>query len=298
MWRAFETRVCGKWVLAGEHSVLRGGTAVAIPLTQKSLCLKFRPSEDRLDGLSVLPASAQNLIQELLNSVEDHWQGEGKSFLRPKGTLEIESTIPEGAGLGSSAALCVALTKWFSEPLSIAKESWLEFATQLEHRFHGQSSGMDVSVIASGQPITFVRGREPQLLGIKHLPRFTFHDTGLRARTSQCIMQVEQFRQERPVLAMQVDEAMGAASRNALEGLVLYDRSESPDLGQKGLELIARAMKEAQECFYSWGLVPNEARHLEEDLLQNGALAAKLTGAGGGGMIVALWPEDRAQGVE
>ena len=84
---------------------------------------------------------------------------------------------------------------------------------------------------------------------------------------------------------MTLDEAMGSASRDATEGLLNYDAGNTTH----GLKLIAQAMSKARECFYSWGLVPKEAEHLEEDLMAQGALAVKLTGAGGGGMIVALW---------
>jgi mevalonate kinase len=170
------------------------------------------------------------------------------------------------------------MTRWLAEPLSLPREKWLEYATRLEHRFHGRSSGMDVAVISAGEPISFSMERGARVIEVREVPRFTFHDTGLRCRTSECVLRVEKFREERPMVAMKVDEAMGQASRNALEGLIRGDRA-----------LIARAMHEAQECFYAWELVPGEAKRIQEDLLHQGALAAKLTGAGGGGMVVALW---------
>jgi mevalonate kinase len=172
-----------------------------------------------------------------------------------------------------------------SDPLSISAEGFAEFATQLEHRFHGRSSGMDVAVISSGEPITFVMGRGPRSLGIKNLPHFTFHDTGLRSRTSECVLRVEAFREQFPRLALEVDEKMGVASRQATEGLLCFDQGDKPG----GLSLLQGAIQLARDCFYSWELVPGEAKRLEESLLSQGALAVKLTGAGGGGMVVALW---------
>jgi mevalonate kinase len=47
----------------------------------------------------------------------------------------------------------------------------------------------------------------------------------------------------------------------------------------------------SQECFEGWGLLPPEAKALARELKAQGALATKLTGAGSGGMIVALWAE-------
>jgi mevalonate kinase len=285
-WSDFNTRVPGKWVLAGEHSVLRGATAIALPHPQLGLTLRFKTIQGE-NRFSVEPPDAGVLMEELLNSVADAWQAQGRSFMKPTGQLEIDSTIPIGAGLGSSAALCVALTEWMADPLSIPPSQKLEFATHLEHRFHGRSSGMDVAVIALKEPISFVMGREIRSVGISKLPKFTFHDTGLRTRTSECVLRVEKFREEVPAVALRVDESMGTASRVAMEGLIRYDSGET----QEGLSLIQQGMKQARECFYSWQLVPGQAKRMEEDLLKQGALAVKMTGAGGGGMLVALWPD-------
>jgi mevalonate kinase len=252
------------------------------------LNLSFDSQFHAASEFSVEPAEAQPLIKDLLLSIAEDWESEGHSFRYPKGRLTIESTIPIGAGLGSSAALCVALTQWLAEPLSISADRVTEFATRLEHRFHGRSSGMDVAVIASREPISFVMGRGPKTIGVKKLPLFTFHDTGLRCRTSECVVRVEKFREDFPTLGMEVDEAMSAASRIAMEGLVLYDSGQT----DRGIAQVQKAIMQARECFYAWELVPGEAKGLEDSLLKQGALAVKLTGAGGGGMVVALWPSD------
>jgi mevalonate kinase len=287
MWNSFETTAPGKWVLAGEHAVLRGASAVALPHPEFNLKLRFTPATRDSGGktLQVVPASAQGVVDDVLQSLDDQWREEERSFLRPAGKLEVISTIPIGAGLGSSAALCVALTRWFGEPLRIAADAHFEFATQLEHRFHGRSSGMDVAAIISAEPISFMRGQRPKTLGVKRIPKFTFHDTGLRARTSDCVLKVENFREESPTLAMKVDEQMGTASRLAMEGLIAFDSGQR----ETGLRVLAQAMKQAQDCFYAWELVPGAGKKIEEDLLAQGALATKITGAGGGGMVVALW---------
>ena len=287
-WTQFETRVTGKWVLAGEHAVLRGATAIALPLAEKALNLSFEPGTGDQDGVEVHPNEAQRFMSDLIQSVAEAWEADGRSFPRPTGKLQIKSNIPIGAGLGSSAALCVALTDWMSGPLGIPESQRIEFATQLEHRFHGRSSGMDVAVIVAGEPISFGMTEGTRFLGVKRVPKFTFHDTGLRSRTSECVIRVEKFREESPTLALKVDEAMSTASRWATEGLILYDAGNKAE----SLQLLTKAMHQARECFYSWELVPGAAKRLEESLLAEGALAVKLTGAGGGGMVVALWPDE------
>jgi mevalonate kinase len=283
-WSKFQTEASAKWVLSGEHSVLRGVTAVALPHPEFRLKFSFTPSNSN-GKLRVLPESATSVVLDLLQSIGDEWNEKDLSFHSPEGEVVIESTIPIGAGLGSSAALSVSMTRWLAEPLSIATGDQFEFAKKLEHRFHGRSSGMDVAAVISAQPISFVMNKGHQLLGVKKLPKFTFHDTGDRARTSDCVMKVRTLHEESPTLGMQLDEQMAQASRLAMEGLILYDAGQT----DKGTALIAEGMKLGQDCFRSWGLIPTTARHLEEDLLAQGAKAVKITGSGGGGMVVALW---------
>jgi mevalonate kinase len=275
IWLPFETEVPAKWVLTGEHSVLYGATAVALPHPDLRMALHFSPDEEGV--LRIEPAGAQSVIRDLLTSIP------GLPTL--SGSLLIESTIPVGAGLGSSAALCVALTQWLAGPLGIARSECAAFATRLEDRFHGQSSGMDVAVISAETPIAYVRTDGARPLGITHLPHFTFHDTGLRARTSDCVSKVEKFRMEHPYEASRADERMSAASLEAIDGLRLYDKGDA----EGGLTRIAHAMNAAQQCFEQWELVPDEASLVLKTVLHQGARAAKLTGAGGGGMVVALW---------
>jgi mevalonate kinase len=281
-WNDFKVTVPGKWVLTGEHSVLRGGTAIALPHPEYHLTLIFSPDKNS-KGLHLKPNEAEKIVHEILESVKEEWEADDRKFIMPKGLLTIESSIPIGAGLGSSAALCVALTRWMQKPLNIEEKEVFTFATQLEHRFHGKSSGMDIAVILSDEPISYIRGRGPKALGIKKLPRFTFHDTTKRCRTNECIYRVEKIMEDDAALGRDIDEKMNQASRKIMEGLVRFDTDGT------GIEQIREGMKMGQECFYEWRLVPGEAKRLEESLYNQGALAVKITGAGGGGMLAALW---------
>ncbi len=280
-WPAFRCEISGKWVLAGEHAVLRGATAVALPHPSAKLSLDFQPGSSESD-LMIDPASARGILKDLLQVALE--KAPGKIVL-PPGTLTVESTIPLGSGLGSSAALCVAFTRWLSDKLGLKESDHFEFAKQLENRFHGKSSGMDVAATCAGEPISFSMEKGANPIGVRKIPRFTFHDTGDRARTSDCIKAVEKFRSENTGEAARIDRQMVSAGREAIEGLIRFDRGKTED----GLQLVASAMKEAQGCFDRWGLMPESGLRLQAELLEQGALATKLTGAGGGGFIVALW---------
>ncbi len=291
MWQEFRTRVPGKFVLAGEHAVLRGATAVALPHPEFALELSFKPARE--GRLEVEPSHAEPVIRDLLDMIRDRSEQLDQSFPSPAGRLRLESSIPAGAGLGSSAALCVAITRWMREPLRLPEEDLFEFARSLEDRFHGRSSGMDIAAVLAGQPISYTRERGATPLGVRKLPRFTFHDLKKRAKTSDCIIRVEDLQERNPLLAMKTDERMSGASRAVMEGLVQYDRAADPEARRSALAILTQGIKQANECYYVWELMPGEGRRQEEELLRQGALATKLTGAGMGGFLVALWPDEQ-----
>lgn len=284
-WRPFETRVPGKWVLAGEHAVLRGQMAVALPHPERGLSLSFELGDSDLE---VAPSEAAPVIQGMLGAVPE------LAGRMPRGKLSIASSLPVGAGLGSSAALCAAVTRWLAGPLQLAREQWPEFATRLEDRFHGKSSGMDVAAILAGGPVRFTRSQVPVPIlapgtgSAIRLPRFTFHDTGLRASTRSCIAQVEGLALANSEESRRLDELMGQASRRAAEGL---EHCASTDGAEAGLRALAQAMELSTQCFEAWGLLPPQAKALMQELKTQGALATKLTGAGSGGFVVALWAD-------
>ncbi len=283
--KSFEVTVPGKWVLAGEHAVIRGGCAVALPCPQKMLHLEFVDCEK--NSVYVEPAPLQEMIPELITEFEKLSQTQVGASL--KGLLKIESSIPVGAGQGSSAALCVAVVKWLNTKLKIqiAEKDLVRIATRMEDQFHGTSSGMDVATCFAGEPIEFYRERGGRPLGIKNLPKFETLDTGLRSITKNCVSKVIQKFEENPALGKKLDSQMSESALLAIEGLKMYDRGEVTH----GLDRISKAMKAAQGCFEQWGLVPAKVKKMEQELYKKGALAVKLTGSGEGGFLIALWPD-------
>ena len=271
--KAVSINVPGKWVLAGEHSVLRGGMAVAMSHPSLSLSLDFRPGpagpleitcNQDLGGET--GAWIRRLLEETL--------GEGHI---PSGNLHLTSSIPTGSGLGSSAALCVALTRWLAPQMKWSPADQLAIATQMEDHFHGKSSGMDVAACSAGSPIRFTRAGGAVPLKVERLHHFQFHDTGLRMATRQAVAQVAALQASQPALGRTLDARMSAAADLAARAL------ESGDI-----LAVAQAMQEAQSCFESWGLVPSQVSEQIRSLRAAGALAVKLTGAGGGGYLVSL----------
>jgi mevalonate kinase len=275
----FSIEVPAKWVLSGEHSVLRGERALAFPHPSLSLKLNyFDPS----NSLKTVPSPPE--LWSLITRACEFLGKDSKLFLT--GTIEIESSIPMGSGLGSSAALSVAIAKLVIWKTGAPLGALIPLATHLEDVFHGKSSGMDVNVIAHAQPALFSMEKKVEaVLKFDRLPRFEFRDTGLRGQTKFCIEQVNNWRKENPSEALKLDSQMGRATEMACSALQTFQTD--PTAGER---ILALSMQDSQNCFETWGLVPHELFEQKNELLAKGALAVRMTGAGLGGFWVALWP--------
>ena len=277
--RSFSVEVPAKWVLTGEHSVLRGREAIAFPYAPMKLSLSYQSTLS--NGITANPFQSQ--IRSLI--------GRASEFLKVpldvnESQIDIQSQIPIGAGLGSSAALCVAMSKFCLWKAEKNEDQLVELATHLEDLFHGKSSGMDVSAIASGTfPILYSIEKRARLitpLGV--LPKFELYDSGKRGQTTECIQKVKHWQQSMPHLVNHYDDQMGESTRIAYEALLNFSKSPRESEAQ-----LAHAMNLAQQCFETWGLVTPELIQQKYELLKQGALGVKLTGAGLGGFWVALW---------
>lgn len=272
----FSVRVPGKWIFAGEHSVLRGKKALAFPMDQFALELKFTPNEK--DHLEInTPGNTDQEIQ-IIRTLTDRCFGDSV----PQGVLSIESTIPMGAGLGSSAALCVAFAKWRSHvnpQYSILDE--IQWATDLENQFHGKSSGLDVAVIAHQRPILFSMkdGAEVLDLDLSGL-EFFWKDSGLRGFTTDCIRHVQEWCKANADQVEEVDQKMEAAVLSAVDAFHQKQEIRKTQLGA--------ALNQAFQCFEAWGLITPELSEQRNQVLTPEVHGLKLTGAGLGGFWVGL----------
>ncbi|MCX7337935.1 MAG: mevalonate kinase [Alphaproteobacteria bacterium] len=265
----------GKWILTGEHAVLRGHPAIVFPLPHFYVKLSYTDS-----GLALL---GDSLIKPLKNTLMKGCAILGKSLNAITGDFLIEGNIPLGFGLGSSAALCHVVGQWFLYKGWVQREQLFEFCCRLEDVFHGCSSGLDILGSFSTTGVYYQHDRDPTPIQQTWKPLICLSLLSVPKDTSKAIEIVRHLNEQNPTLGQQIDHKMHHATDMAKDALSL-DK-------QDGLPLLAASLNQACDCFYDWGLVNQPLYDAMQALRGHSPLAIKPTGAGLGGSVISLWAE-------
>lgn len=279
----------GKAILAGEHFVLDGATAVAIPLPAFRTEVTLRATAGTC-RVTLAPAPGAGLSQT------DRLQAEAMlgRALRLVGfggavAAAVSSTVPLRRGFGSSAAFSVAavqaawrLTGAGEPPAAI----WLEQARSIEALVHGTSSGLDPATAMGRGAVVFRHGALQSTIpdssdAAWRRARWVLMDLGPGPATSAVIQRANRARgrMTEAALALLVARA-NAAALAAVAGLAAGD-----------LMAVANAMAEAGTCLATLDVVNETMATCITAAVAGGALAAKQTGAGMGGALLALAPD-------
>lgn len=281
--KTYSTQVPGKWILAGEHAVLRGVPALVFPLRSRVLDLSYAcPSTAQKLNLYLQGDHGEDLQQLVWGVIERACELKKISKASLVGDLTIKSSIPVGAGMGASAALCVALTKWLNFLNLVHEEEMFEFARTLENLFHGESSGVDIAVSLSGQGLHYERQGVRRALQIQWTPRWYISYSGQRGVTMECVNKVKEFIAKNVAQGAANDEQMKWAVQTCEKALTQCDENQ-------GLELLKQGIESAGDVFKRWGLTEGAPQAHMELLKKSGAMAVKPTGSGGGGYVLSLW---------
>jgi mevalonate kinase len=276
----FQTETFGKWILAGEHAVLRGCPALVLPVKNFSMKFSHVDSANLMD-VDLVGEKGQELQLIFWGLIETALEKVSKHRTDLTGKLTISSTIPLGAGLGASAALCVGVGQFFAHKGWVQPKDVYEFSRQLEGLFHGESSGVDIAIALEGRGIKFMRGGERAQFVQNWQPKLYLSYSGQRGATSDCVKKVNELRNSSLARAEKIDAQM----REAVE-LAEKAYSLTP---QDGFSLLAQSLDLARDCFYQWGLCDGSLDQHIRELSKAGAHAVKPTGSGGGGYVLSLW---------
>ncbi|MES2744455.1 MAG: mevalonate kinase [Bdellovibrionota bacterium] len=280
---SLETTACGKAIITGEHAAVYGAHAVAIPLHQMRFRFNMTQKTMRLGSAPEIHLTlAGHEGSPRLKAVVLH----AMELLRIEPfslDAETHSSLPIGAGLGSSATLCVAVLRALSQAkgLSLPEPLLAQLANELEKSFHGNPSGLDTAVVAFEKAVLFAKNQKIEVLNISSdlTSEFVLIDSNIRASTLAMIRIAEPyFMGSEGDRRIQAFDTIALTTHRALE-------IGSPDLLAESMNDCGKLLKEA-------GVVPANIEDMIAKTRALGAPAAKSTGAGGGGVIIGLLPND------
>lgn len=287
----------GKIILFGEHAVVYNRPAIAIPFTgvQARAMILANPlgpsNQVRIEArdigfdrfLDQLEANHPFTIS--IQGVKDAL---GIDRL-PAMHIRISSTIPVAAGMGSSAAVAVAIVRALSlfigHPLE--NDAVNAIAYKVEVQMHGTPSGVDNTVITFARPVYFSRVKSLEFLSINAPFDLIVADSGQAAATGPMVEGVRQRRLKDPGaydLMFDQIESLVEQARNSLE--------------TGNIENLGPLMNANQKILQSIGVSTQELDRLVQIALASGASGSKLTGGGGGGNIVALAPAANVEAIK
>ena len=274
----FSTRSYGKCILAGEHAVLRNFSAIALPVRSSYLHLQYKKQNMNLE-VQFAGSLGSELNILFWSALEKALQMQSRSRADLSGYLRLENNIQIGAGLGASAAVCVAISRWFQYLGWIQDNELFEFSRQMENVFHGESSGIDIAVNLANSAIAFKRGGEKREVLMTWQPKLALSYCGVRGFTSECVNKVKTLALVNPELAKKLDLQMAEAVSYMEKSLSHANSNQD----------MIQAMNLAKDCFENWGLCSGNLGEHMKQLEQRGALAVKPTGSGNGGFVLSLW---------
>lgn len=275
-----QTTSYGKWILVGEHAVVRDHPALVFPIKEKQLILSYNAFSPSL-GAEFTGESGGDLHLLFWSVLEHGMQLLSRSINQLRGHFYLDSNLPVGVGMGASAALCVVMSRWFAVQNMIEPDHCQGFARELEHLFHGKSSGLDIAGVSSEEGVYFKSGKSMPLKQKIH-PNWYLSSCNQMGITSHCTQKVAHLWEQDAKYAREIDQQMADAALIAQEAL---EQSEY----DKAQRLLTQAIKQAAHCFLQWGLVSDSLQQHMNHLYAQGAIAVKPTGSGGGGFVLSLW---------
>ena len=279
----------GKVILLGEHAAVYGKHALALPVVEAVSATVSRRDAGitisvpewgefrRLDLERGTPEGSAGIDAAVALILEQLGVDE-RAF-----ALRIHSRLPRAMGLGSSAAVAVAIVRAFDLVLELGLDDVRvnEIAFLCERHAHGTPSGIDNTIATYARPMVFRNAGSIQTryLKLPDFPPIVVASSGQPGLTLPQLAAVRARRERGPRAYDAIFDEMDAIS---LAGADALERGDYAELG--GLMNVCHGLLNAIE------VSTPELERMIAIARSSGAAGAKLTGAGGGGSIVCLCP--------
>ena len=293
----------GKIILFGEHAVVYGRPALAVPVTQVHADVEVLDSSRA--GIWI-DAPDINVHAELNTLPSDHpiasvihnflFLSRVSPF--PSLDIRISSTIPVASGLGSGAAVTVALVRALSLHLNhpMTDEEVNAFAYEIEKLHHGTPSGIDNTVVTHARPVYFIKhppspggrgaGGEVETFTVGQPFTIVIGDTGISAPTKDSVADVRRLWMN--------DKARWETVFDKI-GEIAFTARRAIEAGKS--EMLGELMDENHALLQKLTVSSPELDRLVEAARDAGAMGAKMSGGGRGGNMIALVKPELAESV-
>lgn len=291
----------GKVILFGEHAVVYGQPAIAVPVSQVQAKTIVSGRPDFPTGKVLLQAPEIGLEEVLTNLPPDdplallvaNVFDEIGINNPPAMIIRITSTIPVASGLGSGAAVSVATVRALAEFLgqTLDDKRVSALAYEIEKVHHGMPSGIDNTVITYARPVYFRRADNKEQ---NHVETFEVStpftliicDSGIPSPTVTTVSGVREAWQKDRIHFDELFESVGLIVEQAKQAIV-----------NGKVDRLGPLMNQNQKLLEDMGVSSEEIERLIQIAIMAGASGAKLSGGGRGGNIIALVEPGSAEGV-
>lgn len=276
-----------KVILFGEHAVVYGKPAIAVPVFSLRANAEVRPHPPHQRGLIVEAADLNRVLPINIDDdlVDDALAVTARLVLAalnttpPDVTVRLTSTIPIASGLGSGAAITTAAARAiaYASGVTLTPERLNEIVYEVEKHYHGTPSGIDNTVIVYEQPVYFRRNHPIESLSVASDITLIVADSGQPSPTKAVVSDLRRRFQAEPDIVQPVLDHMGAIAEAARQHLMSGQIHELGPLMTRNHHHLA-----------ALGVSSARLDQLVTASLASGALGAKLSGGGRGGNMIAL----------
>ena len=270
----------GKTIIMGEHAVVYGYPAFAIPLLSTPVIVKMQQSKENsliskyyAGKIEKIPDSLSG-VKYLVNLLDSELNADKINY-----TINIDSGLPIERGMGSSAAIAAAITRAFFDffKKDLDHQLLLDYVNKSETVTHGKASGLDALTVSSDDPIKFGKNVAPKHFNFNSDGFIVIADSGVKGRTKETVADVRRMYDQDP-------KKIGAY----LQQLGDYATQASDYLTKGNLKKLGLVFTLANEALTKLNLAIPKTDKLIEAANHAGALGSKITGGGRGGCIICL----------